>query len=460
MNSASAESAATRRPGAAPLVLGLDVGTGKVAAVLTTREGRLQEAATLSHGAKVGALPPGRAEQDPARLQEAAWSAVERLSADLRSRVAAVGVTGQMHGLLLLDGTGAPVSNLVTWQDGRCLETPAFLERLRTRTGHALRTGYGCATLAWMTEQRTLPDAVAAACTLPDWMVALLSGHVRPRTDATLAASWALFDLAARDWDRRAVEAAAIPADLLPDIQQTGSEAGRLAPELARRLGLPAAIPVAAALGDNQASLFATLRDPEQELALTLGTGGQLSAVFPRGAPRCPVSDRIECRPYPDGRYALVAAALNGGAAWNWLAESAAAWLRDLGAPVPDPAAIFTRLNELGLAAVSESAVTPLFAGERWDPVQRGRIEGLESGGLALGPLARGVARGILTNLRDMLPADALAGRVRLMGSGNALRQNALLRHMAEETFQLPLVMPEAREEAAVGAAMLAARLL
>jgi sugar (pentulose or hexulose) kinase len=242
---------------------------------------------------------------------------------------------------------------------------------------------------------------------------------------------------------------------MLPEIQPCGTVAGRLSAAWSSRLGIPSGVPVAVAIGDNQASLLATLRDPERELALTLGTGGQLSAVVGRdNITGLNESDRFEYRPFPGERYAAVAAALSGGAGWAWLAGTVTAWYRDMGTPAPSSEAIYARLNELGLAAQDGVVVRPQFIGERHDPTLRGAITGIGGEGLALGALARGLARGIVTNLRDMLPADIHAGRTALVGSGNALRRNPLLQRMAEGEFALPLRLSAGREEAACGAAL------
>jgi len=437
--------------------LGIDIGTTKVAAVIADRQGRLQAVASRAHGADLPA-PAGRAEQDAARLLEAAWAGVRELPAELRHRVRSVGLTGQMHGVVLLDGAGDAVSPLVTWQDGRCLEK-GFLDDLASRCGYAPSSGFGGATLAWLVRHGAMPARAVSAGTIHDVAAARLCGHAKPVTDPTDAASWGLFDLRTLAWDAEAVAAAGIPRALLPEVRPGGSRAGDLAPEMADSLGLPAGIPVAVAIGDNQASLLATLREPQAEIALTVGTGGQVSAVLAPGAAIDweEYAPTYEYRPYPGGRYAVVAASLCGGAAWAWLADAAESWTRDLGLEPLPRERVFERLNELGLAASGEVTVRPHFLGERHDPRLRGSIEGLDLAGLGLGRLARGLARGILVNLREMLPPWALKGRARIVGSGNALRRNPLLQRMAEDVFGLPLQLTEGREEAALGAAILSA---
>lgn len=438
--------------------LGIDIGTSKVAGVIRDADGNVTVASRV-HKADTEA-PTGRAEQDAEKLLETAWSVVAELPGDLRKQVHAVGVTGQMHGVVLVDDHGRPVGPLITWQDQRCLEEPDFLVRLRARTGHELRTGYGCATLAWLQQHHALPPTAVTATTIADLAVARLCGLSRPVTEPTNAASWGLFDLDKLAWDWTAVQASGICEPLLPNVVSTGSTAGALAPPLAERLGLRQAIPVAVAIGDNQASLVATLAEPDQELSLTLGTGGQLSVVLPagealrmaRGYPAC------ECRPYPDRRMALVAASLCGGSAWQWLVESAQAWVAQLGLPIPDEKELFRLLNRLGLESGQELGVHPRFLGQRQAPADRGSITGIDLRNFRLGPLARGLARGIITELREMMPAEALAGRTRVVCSGNALRRNELLREMAAQVLGVPVRIVTCAEEAAVGAAMIAGR--
>jgi sedoheptulokinase len=435
------------------MLLGIDIGTTKVAAVIADASGSVLADCSRAHGAAIPSAE-GRSEQDAEALISAAMEVAGRLPVEMRRSVQAVGVTGQMHGVVVVDSHAAALTPLINWQDQRCAKG-SFLAELQADTGRVLRSGYGCATLAWLERQGKMPSGAQAACTIHDLLVARLTGSERPLTDPTDAASWGLFDLANLRWDVAAVKASRIPGTILPEVHPCGTVAGRLSAGWSSRLGIPSAVPVAVAIGDNQASLLATLRDPEHELALTLGTGGQLSAVVGRGSiTELNDGDLFEYRPFPGERYAAVAAALSGGAGWAWLADTVAAWCRDMGMPAPSSEAIYARLNELGLVAQDGVVVKPQFTGERHDPTLKGAFTGIGGEGLALGALARGLARGIVTNLRDMLPAEMRAGRTALVGSGNALRRNPLLQRMAEEEFALPLRLSAGREEAACGAAL------
>ena len=144
--------------------------------------------------------PAGHAEQDPSRLFEAVVHSVQALPAEIRRTVAAVGITGQMHGVVLADASGHPVSPLITWQDLRCGQA-GFLRELQQRTGYTLNSGFGCATLAHIAAQGQLLKSAKTSGTIGDWLVAQLCGRSRCVTDPTNAASWGLFDLAALRWE-------------------------------------------------------------------------------------------------------------------------------------------------------------------------------------------------------------------------------------------------------------------
>ncbi|MBI5726185.1 MAG: hypothetical protein HZA50_19665 [Planctomycetes bacterium] len=440
------------------MFLGIDVGTGKSAAVIVGPDRKVLADASRPNNANLSA-PTGRSEQDVAKLLDATWRAVCDLPADLRRQVRAVGVTGQMHGVVVVDAGGQAVAPLINWQDQRCLEKPDFLPSLKNRTGHILRTGFGCATLAWLAANRAMPKQAAYAATIHDLAVSRLTGQAVPVTDPTDAASWGFFDLDRLDWNLKAVKKAGISEGLMPKVLPCGGRAGELSAPMAQTLSLPEGVPVAVAIGDNQASLVATLSDPQVELALTLGTGGQISAVL-TGEGRPAPMESFEYRPYPGRRLAAVAAPLCGGAAWAWLAETVQRWLAELNVPCPSKDEIFARMDELGAKAPDSLVIGPQFLGERHDPTLRGAIGRIDLENFSLGGVARALARGILTNMKNMLPAELLAGRKRIVGSGNALRKSALLRAMAEDVFRMPLILSEGQEEAAAGAAIQAAALV
>ncbi|NLP10929.1 hypothetical protein GX408_11105, partial [bacterium] len=394
-----------------------------------------------------------RSEQNPDKIMKTTDRVIVALAPELRSRVEAIGVTGQMHGLLLLDQQRRALTPLITWQDRRCLQDN-FIHSLQRKTGCPLDSGYGLATLAWLKANQRLPRKTFSTATIADYLIARLTGSTKPAIDVTNAAGWGCFDLEKLCWDDAALRRLDIQSTWLPPVVPCGTLAGHLLTKKARQWGVPAGIPITVALGDNQASLLATLNRPEEELALTLGTGAQISALT--GSEYKWDTRRAktwELRPYPGNRLLLTAAALNGGSAWAWLADTLIGWMKEMGVQPPAQEVIFRRLNRLGLAAEDTLTFEPYLRGERWDAGLQAAVHGVRWNNFNLGALSRSLAKGIFTNLHDMLPEEIVRNRKRLMGSGNALRCNPLLRRMAEQVFQLPLVMSRQQEEAACGAA-------
>lgn len=442
------------------MYLGIDIGTSKAAVVVIDACGVIHASAARPYPL-ASVLPGRRHEQDCVSLLDHAWAAIRQIPDNIRDQVRGIGVTGQMHGVVCCDAHASPVGPLITWQDQRASEDSRFLPGLCQATRRRLASGLGAVSLAWLIANNELPRGTCQAATVMDVAVAWLCGTSRLVMDPTNAASWGLFNLESGDWDWRGLETAGIPHSLLPRLLPCGEAAGTLAPARVLHLGLPPHIPVSVALGDNQASMLATLSEPESELALTLGSGGQLSAVLSRGAAFHWPShdDPWDLRPFPGGRLAVVAASLAGGSAWRWLAETVNRGLHDLGCEALPDDQLFPKLNALGLEAQSSCglSVAPHFLGERSSPDLRAAISGIDLGNFRLGPLARELAWSIIRNLSSMLPAFARAGRTFVAGSGNALRRNPLLRVAAHDVLQLPVRLAEASEEAAMGAALMAA---
>lgn len=467
------------------LALGIDIGTSKIAAVLLDPTGSVLAVVSRSHQAAISA-PPGYFEQDPQKLYSVARDVVRDLPEPLRKQVRSIGLTGQMHGVLMVDGRNHPVGPLITWQDQRVLADNYFAA-LQDRLNKWVFVGYGCVTLSYLCTKKLLPSNAACGSTIHAWLASRLCGMDRPVLDPTDAHSWGLLEgLFDDQWDRSEISLAGIPQDIIPDIVPTGSQIGSLTDSMAVEFGLPVGAAIVAALGDNQASILATLDQPQTDLGLTLGTGGQLSAVVEvdekyikgldqqrfedryqeltgrhpgKAKHRKYISESFELRPYLGDKQRLaVAALLCGGSAWNWLAETVLRWMADLGAAPIETTELFARLNAMGIQSHSQVLVRPHFLGERFDPELHGRIDGLDLNPLDLGDLARGIAMGIADSLRIMMPYPILSKRKQIVASGNALRRNPLLVKAAEEVFGLPVVLSPRAEEAASGAAKIALR--
>lgn len=462
------------------IYLGLDLGTTTISAVaLEASSGAALATVTLPNSARPAAAAPGRAELNLAALGALATRALGDLAGRLGPRSAAVaglGVTGQMHGLALLSPEGRPLGPAITWQDERALAPAPFsagapadesvLARfLRQAGGLAALSRLGCrpaagyagVTLYALALEGALPAGPALACTIPDAVVSFLSGAA-PHSDPTDAASTGLYDVVAARWDVALVRRLGLPAALLPPVRPSGSVAGGLRGPVAAECGLRAGLPVHTALGDNQAAYLGSVAAPEGTLLLNVGTGAQISAWRAEFA----ALPGVEARPLPGGGYLLVGAGLSGGRSYALLAglfRQAGEAL--CGARVSE-AALYARLNALA-AEVAPGAdglvCAPWFAGSRRDPALRASFSGLTAGNLTPGHLARALLEGLANDLATFHAemAPALPPARRLVGAGNAVRSNRVLREALAERFGLPLAVPACAEPAAAGAALLAA---
>lgn len=457
------------------LYLGIDVGTTKVAAVVVDAATGAQVASASAP--EPGPLPAaaGRSEWDAAAiLTQALAAGREAVAASGRTaEFAAIGVTGQQHGMVLVSTAPGdnlrPLTPLIGWQDRRCDEptdgfpsTIALMRHLMgeaatERTGCQIATGFMGATLYWLARRDQLPATPAVATFMPDYLVARLCGQL-PLTDPTDAGGAGLFDVVARRWDANLLAALDLPAELLPPVRPTGAIVGSLAADVASALGLPIGLPVMNAIGDNQASFFGSVGASTDDALVNVGTGGQVSAIighFVRG-------NFMETRPYLNDTYLLVGGGIIGGRSYAVLRD----FIRQIGRDIFDtegPDDLYPILNRLA-ASVPPGAdglrCDPRFGGNRFDPDQRGSITGLDGRNLTPGHLARALLEGMARTFHDLygnMLAVGLSPRTRLVGAGNGVRRNPLLSDLLRESFNLPLVSPRHTEEAAHGAAMLAA---
>jgi sugar (pentulose or hexulose) kinase len=457
-------------------VVGLDLGTTHVTGVLVdTAQRQVVRHAQRPNDAATKPVFPTRAEQNPRRLRALALEVLAELVGD-GTPADGIALTGQMHGVLCVDAGGAPVTPLISWQDQRTGERQpgslTALDRLNNRlddlaprqsseqawheNGCRIDHGYGAAILFGLVEQGELPAATHRLCTLPGWMAAQLSGTL-PVTDPTLAASWGVYSLPGGGWNVAFLNALGLDTQLMPPVRPSGEPLGGLLPELARRVGMQAGIPVLNAVGDTQAAFLGSVRDPAQEILFNLGTGGQICWMLPEFAPP---TRAVETRPLPGGRCLRVGASLCGGAAYAWLNHTVRGWLSDFGVHA-EGQAIYERLNTLAMSCSDAGSlrVRTTFLGRRGDDtVQAGSIEGLTMDNLQLGALARATLTGIVDELYDLYKAHTVetASYSRLVATGGGLRRNPLLPGLIEERFGLPVHVPQQRGNAALGAAGLA----
>jgi xylulokinase len=306
-------------------LLGIDLGTGSVKVVLTDAAGEVL--ATAEAGYPVERPETGWAQTDPEAWWQGITGAVARvLAARPGDPPVAIGLSGQMHGVVLCAADGTPTRPAVLWADARAEAELGVYRSLppavQTRLANPLSPGMAGPELAWL--HRHEPEAVGAArfaLQPKDWVRARLTGEFG--TEPSDASATLLFDVLAQTWDDDVVAALGIRREILPDLLPfAGAEAGRLRAPVAADLGLAAGLPVAAGAGDTAAAALGSGLLEVGTTQLTIGTGVQFVTPIVRPdektlPPPFPSTHRYRAATR-DGWYAM-AAGLTGGQTLGWV---------------------------------------------------------------------------------------------------------------------------------------------
>jgi xylulokinase len=419
-------------------LVGLDVGTTGVKALALAPGGEILDRAEAEYPLSIPR--PGWAEQDPEDWWRASEVALAALGVD---EIAGIGLSGQMHGLVVLDADGRVVRPAILWNDGR---TGAECEELEERvggrarlvelTGNRALAGFTAPKLLWLRNHEPETFGRIAHVLLPkDYVRLRLTGE--RAIDAADASGTLLLDVAARAWSDEVLAALELPRDWLPPVLESPAVSGEAD-----------GVPVAAGAGDQAAGALGVGVDRPGPLSIVLGTSGVVFAALPGYAAE------------PEGRVHSFCHAVPGG--WHAMgvmlsAAGSLRWLRDAVAPGLDYAALVAEADPWPPGAEG-LLFAPYLAGERTphaDPDARGAFVGL-SVRHDRGALVRAVLEGVAYGLRDSLEllrelgVEPETARV----SGGGARSGLWLRIVAS-VLDLPLERTAAEEGAAFGAALL-----
>jgi len=438
------------------VVLGIDVSTTATKALLLDPQGHLVGTAAVTY--QVSSPRPGWSEQDPALWWDAAVSAIREVLAvtgTLSEAVEAVGLAGQMHGLVALDADRRVLRPAILWNDQRtaaeCDEIRAAVgaERLLGITGNDALTGFTAPKLLWV--RRHEPDVWArtAHVLLPKDFVRLqLSDDLA--TDRADGAGTLLMDLARRDWSPSILEAIDIPAAWLPRTVEGPDLTGTVSEAAAEATGLRAGTPIVGGGGDQAAAAVGVGAVTSDVLSVSLGTSGVVFASTDE--PLVEPDGRLHafCHAVPD-RWHLMGVVLS--------AAGSLRWYRDTLAPDVGFEAL---VDEAAAAPPGCDGLTflPYLTGERTphpDPLARGAFVGLTVRHTRA-HLTRAVLEGVAFGLRDslgLLQGMGLADHTQARVSGGGSR-SALWRRIVADVLATPVASMETSEGAAFGAAVLA----
>ena len=439
------------------VVLGIDVSTTATKAIVIDASGRVLGMASSEYPFEQP--HPLWSEQHPHLWWEGTTDAIGRAlgaAGVTGDDVAAVGLTGQMHGLVLLDADGDVIRPAILWNDQRtaaeCDAIRAAIgpRRLVEITGNDALTGFTAPKLLWVRDHEPEAWARVAHVLLPkDYVRYRLTGAFA--LDKADGAGTILFDLAARSWSPEVLDALGIDPAWMPPTYEGPEITGTITREAAAVTGLRPGTPVVAGGGDQAANAVGVGAVVPGRVALSLGTSGVVFATTDR--PIFDAAGRVHafCHAVP-GRWHLMSVMLSAAGSLRWLRDAIA------------PGEPFDRL--VGAAgsvpAASDGLLfLPYLTGERCpypDPLARGAFVGLT---LAhdVRHMTRSVLEGVAFGLRDGLDLMVEAGmpvpaQVRASGGGTA---SALWCQILADVLEAEIVLPATTEGAAYGAALLAA---
>ena len=451
-------------------IVSIDIGTTSIVALaLDVDSDQVLVVRSDANAATLNGLPAGHHEQDAAMILEIVKSLLSHTVADLRQgcsgqpSIRAIAVTGQMHGLLLVDTNNQPRSQLITWRDQRAAGLNEVLELSRDRDtvgrcGCRLHPGYGFASLhklirenAWVAPALVSGDA--RVCGVTDYVVASLAGCLV--TDATMAASWGGLDIRTQEWDPCALDALGIPDSALPPIRDSVEPIASISPAIAAELGLDAGALVCVGIGDHQAGILGCGPIGTGSCVVNLGTGGQVSLLADEPGTE---NTRLEIRPFVKDDYVITGTSLCGGWSYQYLADFFRSLIRACTGGEISRDTIYEMMKGMGERAPENAnglVVNPFFLGSRHSGEDMGSVNAIDSKNLTPENLVRAMANGMV---------DELFGYYRLMQSpakrvyvtGSAVNRNPLLVRAIKDRWGIMPSMAAHDEAAAYGAARLA----
>ncbi|HEX6221650.1 MAG TPA: xylulokinase [Acidimicrobiia bacterium] len=438
-------------------VMGIDASTTATKALLVDEAGSVVAVGSSSYDYDIP--KPMWSEQDPHLW----WDATVNSIADVLGRsgvfpadIEAVGLTGQMHGSVLLDSTGDVIRPALLWNDQRTsaecheIRDRVGLERLIRITGNDALTGFTSPKLLWVRNNEPENwDRVATVLLPKDYVRYRLTGG--RALDVAGGSGTGLFDLAARTWSEEVLTALELDPDLFPPTFEGPEVTGTLTPGAAGATGLLQGTPVVGGGGDQSANAVGVGAVSTGIFALSLGTSGVVFATS--DGPAIDERARVHafCHAVP-GRWHMMGVMLSAAGSLRWLRDALA------------PGRSFTELvaSAVEVDAGSDGLLfLPYLTGERTphpDPKARGAFVGLTVGH-DLRHMTRAVLEGVAFGLRDGLDLMTQAGIPKpdsIRASGGGVRSE-LWRQILADVLDTRIDTVSTEEGAAYGAALLAA---
>ncbi len=440
-----------------PFWLGLDIGTGGSRALLVDPQGQVSAGFTAPHE-EVAMRRPQWAEQRPENWWEAAQAAIRGVMAEagVSARdIAGVGLSGQMHGLVLLDSSHAVIRPSLIWCDQRSQPQVDWInqrlgrQRVLDSIANPVLTGFTLPKLLWVRDHESASFDRTRKMLLPkDYVRFCLTGEFA--SEVSDASGTALFDVVRRRWSHDMLDGLGLDKDWLPAVVESPEITGRITAGAAERTGLAPGTPVVGGAGDQAASAVGNGIVEPGIVSCTIGTSGVVFAHMEKVAYDPAGRVHTFCHAVP-GKWHVMGVTQGAGLSLQWFRQRLA----------PDAAGYDQLTAEAATAPAGCEGLywLPYLMGERTphlDPEARGGWVGLTAKHRRA-DLVRAVLEGVSYSLKDCLAIleDLGISVTAVRASGGGAR-SPFWRQMLADIFDKPVVTLATQEGSAYGVALLA----
>lgn len=433
------------------LYVGIDLGTSAVKLLLMDGEGKIQK--IVSREYPLYFPHPGWSEQKPEDWYEQVMDGMKELIAEAdKSQVAGISFGGQMHGLVILDKEDQVIRPAILWNDGRTYEECDYLnnvigkEKLSEYTANISFTGFTAPKILWVKNKEPENFKRIVKIMLPkDYIAYKLTGV--NCTDVSDASGMLLMDVKNRCWSKEMCEICGISEEMLPKLYESYECVGTVKPEIARELGIPETVKVAAGAGDNAAAAVGTGTVGDGMCNISLGTSGTIFISSEKfGVDK---NNALHAFAHADGHYHLMGCMLSAASCNKW-------WMDEI-IGTSDYGAEQKKIGALGENHVY---FLPYLMGERSphnNPNARGTFIGMTMD-TTRADMTQAVLEGVAFALRDSFEVAKSLGikieRTKICGGG---AKSPLWKKMIANILNLKVDVIESEEGPALGGAMLAA---
>ncbi len=433
------------------LYVGIDLGTSAVKLLLMDGEGKIQK--IVSREYPLYFPHPGWSEQKPEDWYEQVMDGMKELIAEAdKSQIAGISFGGQMHGLVILDKEDQVIRPAILWNDGRTYEECDYLnnvigkEKLSEYTANISFTGFTAPKILWVKNKEPENFKKIVKIMLPkDYIAYKLTGV--NCTDVSDASGMLLMDVKNRRWSKEMCEICGISEEMLPKLYESYECVGTVKPEIARELGIPETVKVAAGAGDNAAAAVGTGTVGDGMCNISLGTSGTIFISSEKfGVDK---NNALHAFAHADGHYHLMGCMLSAASCNKWWMDEIIG-TSDYGA----------EQKKIGVLGENHVYFLPYLMGERSphnNPNARGTFIGMTMD-TTRADMTQAVLEGVAFALRDSFEVAKSLGikieRTKICGGG---AKSPLWKKMIANILNLKVDVIESEEGPALGGAMLAA---